>query len=180
MVTSKEIYQKIMSPKAKPPTSIETWVNLFPFLEIMDWTIVYKLPFKTVSEPYLQSFQYKVINRILNCNERLKKWNIKDSEKCDYCDNVDTIEHHLHTCEESQKIWCHLQKWLLDNLGTSLPFTVCEVMFGLTTMSSVEFNIINFLILLTKWYINRTKSQNQKLYFIDLLSVIREKIKIVT
>ena len=47
--------------KIKPPTAVESWVNLYPFLEQFDWKEIYAIPFKKTKEPYLQSFQYKII-----------------------------------------------------------------------------------------------------------------------
>ena len=56
----------------KPPTVIESWVNIYiPFLERYDWKLVYPIPCKYTKEPYFQSFQYKIINRILNTNAKL-------------------------------------------------------------------------------------------------------------
>ena len=39
---------------------------MYPFLKTIDWKDIYKISFNVIREPYLQSFQYKVINRILN------------------------------------------------------------------------------------------------------------------
>ena len=55
---------KAIESKIKPPTAQETWSE------------IYLLPYKITKEPYFQSLQYKILNRILNCNERLYKWNI--------------------------------------------------------------------------------------------------------
>ena len=84
-----------MQNKFEAPTSINTWLDRFPFLENINWRDIYELPYKTVSEPYLQSYQYKIVNRILNCNERLNKWKIKNGPECDSCGKIDTIEHRL-------------------------------------------------------------------------------------
>ena len=56
--------------------------------------------YKISNEPYLQTFQYIVINIILNLNERLFKFKIKESEIYLTCNQVDTIEHHasIITC----------------------------------------------------------------------------------
>lgn len=62
------------------------------------------MPNKISNEPYLQTFQYKVQNRILNCNERLFKFKIKESKNCSTCYQVDTIEHHLISCKSSKTI----------------------------------------------------------------------------
>ena len=70
-ITSKNINQKSVYKKIKKPTAQEMWVNIFPFLENLEWDKIYLLPYKITSEPFLQSLQYKILNRILNCNERL-------------------------------------------------------------------------------------------------------------
>ena len=129
--TSKEFYQTLVQQKQERPTAEETWISEFPFLEAADWKNIYKTPFNITSEPYLQSFQYKVLNRILNCNENLHKWKIKPDNICIYCDKIDIIEHHLYECKESKYFWERLQIWLQNNLEVSFPFTVCEIIFGI-------------------------------------------------
>ena len=42
----------------------------------------YQLPYTFIKEPFLQEFQYKVLNRIINCNDKLYIWKIKDNNKC--------------------------------------------------------------------------------------------------
>ena len=50
---------------------------------------------RILREPYLQSCQYKIINRILNCEEKLLKWKPTPDDNCTYCGLIDHIEHHL-------------------------------------------------------------------------------------
>ena len=57
----------------------------FPFLEQVNWAHLFTYMNKVTSEPYLQSFQYKITNRTLNCNYNLFKWNILDHSTCVYC-----------------------------------------------------------------------------------------------
>ena len=99
-ITNKQIYLTLISKNIKTPTSIETWINIFPFLETQDWTTIYRTSVEATEEPYLQSFQYKIINIILNCKERLYKWKITDNNKCNICNEVDSIEHHLFFCKQ--------------------------------------------------------------------------------
>ena len=81
---------------------------------------VYQLPYKIVSEPYLQSYQFKIVNQILNCNERLNKWRNKNGPECDSCGEIDTIEHRLYNCRERQKIWEGLYKWINENFDIQI------------------------------------------------------------
>ena len=78
--SNKQIVNKLLSSIIKPPTSIETWINIFPYLETEDWDPIFSRTFKTIRETSLQSFQYQILNRILNCNDRLYKWKIKNNK----------------------------------------------------------------------------------------------------
>ena len=176
---SKDIYKAIVSKKSKKPTSLDKWINAYPFLEGIDWGKVFLTGYSCNLEPYLQSFQYKIINRLLNCNENLYKWKIKNSDKCFYCPEIDTIEHHLFECSKSKKLWQELKSWMLSNLEFSFDLTICEVLFGIPTINNNNTKLFNFLIIITKYYINRTKTSEGTLYLIELLLIIREKIKMI-
>lgn len=67
----------------KPPISKETLVNIFIFLETEDWNSVFSRTCKITREAYLQSFQYKILNMLLDCNDRLYKKKIKNNNKFD-------------------------------------------------------------------------------------------------
>ena len=178
-ITNKQITNKLLINTIKPPTSIETWINIFPFLETEDWDPIFIRTFKTTKETYLQSFQYKILNRILNCKEKLYKWKIKPDNKCDDCGEVDVIEHHLYYCSTSKQFWNQLKNWMLANVGFGMELTVCEVLFGLPTHNNSDLKLTNFLILIGKWFLNNCKTQNKPLYFLDFISLIKDKIEIL-
>ena len=176
LLQNREIYIKILGPKYCEPTAVNAWIDLFPFLNDADWSKIFSLPFAIQKEPYLQTFQYKIINRLLNCNYNLKKWKLKPSNNCIYCAEIDTLEHHLFECSESQKIWKNLNKWMTQNLEFSFKFSICEIIFGLIGLNDENIKITNFLILITKFYINKNRTKEEPLYFFELLSVIRQKV----
>ena len=94
---TKDIYQELVKRFSKAPVSLNTWINLHPFLETHDWQNTYVLPYQTMREPYFQSFQFKVLHRIINCNDNLFRWKILGNPTCFYCTSADTIEHHFFT-----------------------------------------------------------------------------------
>ena len=175
-LTTKNIYETLISKKIEEGTAIEKWINRFPILHDIEWSEIYKRGFKITTEPYLQSFQYKVIQGILNCNYNLYNWTIKDSSKCLYCDETDTIEHRLYSCEQSKLFWRRLEEWITDNMECSFPLTVCEVLFGMNSNNDPNIKIINYLILIGKWYINNTKQNETALFFIDFLQIVQGKV----
>lgn len=175
-ITCKQIYHSLIDKNIQPPTAIETWVEMYPFLESQNWTQIYRLPFQITKEPYMQSFQYKILNRIINTREKLCQWKIINNNKCLYCGVVDTIEHHFINCHNSKEIWDRVRRWIKNNLNTYFRLSECEIIFGLTANDTDDMRAINFIILLTKWYINKQRSQNLEMYFFEVLQLIRSKI----
>ena len=175
-VTSKEIYQIAINKKIQEPTSLDTWLDRFPFLINLEWNKIFKLPFVTTCEPYLQSFQYKILNRILNCRDKLYTWDILKDSKCIYCDKTDTLEHHLFECEETRLFWNRLQKWMNDNLEVSISLTICEVLFGIPIPNNPDIEVINYITLIGKWYINRNRSNEEALYMLEFLEILKDKM----
>ena len=42
-LTSQHIYWELINPKSKPPSSLDIWVDLFPFLDKLDWSNIFTL-----------------------------------------------------------------------------------------------------------------------------------------
>ena len=178
--TNKNIYHKLLCNQIKPPTAVDKWINTYPFLEKEDWSPIFKRTFEVTKEPYLQSFQYKILNRILNTNENLFKWKIHNSNECRLCGEIDGVEHHLFYCKDSKLFWKRLKEWMIDNLGYGFELTVCEIIFGIPNTNNPDIKLVNFLTLLGKWYINKCKTTEKQIYFFEFLTILKNKVSIMT
>ena len=181
-VYNKEVYWEIVSANVKEPTSINNWVDLFPFLESIDWKSVFTLAYKICKEPYLQTFQYKVLNRTINCQYNLFKWHISVSSKCSYCVSIDTIEHHLYYCPISLKFWNEVSLWLYDITKVKLNLTICEIIFGISLNLHNQSDVLimfNYIILLGKWYINHCRPHQKQIDVLEFTLILKNKLKIL-
>ena len=178
--STKQIYQTLISKLSSPPTAIDKWVEIFPFMETIEWDKIFQLPYIITRESFLQTFQYKILNRIINCNHKLHIWSIRDNNKCEYCEHIDTLEHHFFWCKRTQEFWDQIRTWASDNLDTSMKLTICEVIFGINIQGNKSIDTINFLILIGKRFINKSRTNKQPLYFINFLALIKEKIQLTT
>ena len=177
---SKDINNELIARKIKPLTVIDTWLDIYPFLNDIDWSLVFKLPYKTVKEPYLQTFQYKVINRLINCNYNLHKWKIKESPTCNNCTKVtDTVEHHIYSCPKTEIFWSQLSNWIENVISVKFNFTVLEIIFGLPVYYTNDYIIkaINYILLLGKWYINKCKVKNVGTYILEFKTILNSKLQ---
>ena len=104
-------------------------------------------------------------------------WKIKDGSECDLCDRTDTIEHRMFYCIESKQIWKSIQSWTQNVLEIDIEFRISKVIFGIPLNNDPYKHLINYIILVAKWYINKIKEQLKPLYFIQLQSIITNKIE---
>ena len=65
--------------------------------------------------------------------------------------------------------------WVSSNLDTNIQFTICEIVFGITITGNSRINTINFLILIGKLFINKSRTNKQPLYFINFLALLKDK-----
>jgi len=175
-LTNKLVYNLYIEEKYENPKSQDKWIANYPILEAAEWEKIYKMPFFYCRETFLQSLQYKILHRILNCNYNLYKWGIKDTPKCDHCDSVDTLEHFLFECYKVNMFWKSIQKWLYGITGISINFTLLEVIFGF--MSDDDYCFCrNFVIFYAKKFIY-DKKQIGEFFFIEFLSQLKKTLLI--
>lgn len=124
----------------------------------------------TVSEK-LRFFQYRLLIRALKTNVHVSKWkNI--SPYCSFCKAVPEITTHLFfECQHVKKLWSLLEKWLNHFHQIRVQFNLENVI--LNNYNGRDSKIINMFILVTKHYIYKTKAQQGKLKFVNLMTEIQ-------
>ena len=179
-VQNKDIYWELMANKDLQVTAINTWIDLFPFLNDFNWHTIFYAVHKSSIETYLQSFQYKIVHRIINCKYNLYKWNIKENPFCLFCKHFNTIEHHFFLCALSKLFWENVESWLTDllKLNNRITFAICEILFGysLSKKPCATTIIINWVISLGKWFINYCRSKEKDIVFIEFQRLASSKL----
>ena len=101
---SKDFYNEYIEFNLEPASALRKWRIEYS----LDEDIFYQsLPLakQCTKEPKLLAFQFKLIHNIVNCRSNLRKWNISDSDTCEFCSHgvPDDIIHALCQCEYSTK-----------------------------------------------------------------------------
>ena len=78
----------LISKIESTPTAQNRFNAAYSDIEI-EWETVYQLPFKLTTDTKSHQFQYKLLNRVLYTNKMLFKMNIKESEKCTFCNEIE-------------------------------------------------------------------------------------------
>lgn len=78
----------------------------------VSWIAVYKNMANNCLNSSTFSQWFCAVNDILPTKQRLLTINKSETEKCDECGQVDTVEHRLTRCHGTQQIWCLVKKLL--------------------------------------------------------------------
>ena len=159
------------------PKCISKWSALYEN-EAFAWDRIFLLPYKICKNTRLQSLQYRLLHRIITCNHWLFNAKIKASPNCETCKCDDTLEHFFVQCDDVREFWTSLNRWW--NRRTSMlttPYTITDIdiLFGISTVENVLFNL-NFVLLFAKKYIHDCKMTNQNIAFLSFLVLFRQEL----
>ncbi len=113
----------------------------------------------------MQSFQYIIIHRIIPCNSWLKNITIKNSECCDFCNEINDIPHFLLLCPNFKAFWKSWAKWWFSVTKTEIRHVDHlqeNILFGFVGANGIIY-VLNYCILYGKCfiYIQRLFNQNK-------------------
>jgi hypothetical protein len=181
-VECKIIYSFLIEKKMKQLNCILKWEREFNFEEIDEtmWKDIFKNPYICTRSTYIQSIQYKIIHRIINCNKKLFEFKIKNSPNCDQCNELDDIIHFFATCNTNIIFWKNFLKWWRRISETNIYMSEKEIIegiiFGFNPINDLLI-VKNYLIYEAKYYIYTNKMKQVELSFIDFL--IRLKYRLI-
>ena len=86
---------------------------------------------------------------------------IKDTERCDYCGEIDVIEHMFVHCNRLKGFWSMVFNNIFSRTNLRIESTDQNILFGISKTDpptkSTNLNIINHIILIAKMCISKTK-----------------------
>jgi hypothetical protein len=157
---SKDIYNIILGKNhdcITPANSQDYWRNKYT-LDLEQMQLLYKLPYLATKRTNLQSLQYKILHKIINCNHWLHRITIKDTPRCRFCQENETVEHFFYGCRVTKNFWQAFQTWW--NLITGEDIKIIyekDIILGYIRESNV-FKVFNCCILIGKHMIYRQKN----------------------
>ena len=151
-VVSKAVYKELRSIVIKQPTAQSKYEAEYANV-VLDWKKIYSLPFTVAMDSKTRQFQYKILNRYLVTNVYLKKFGIKLSSDCSFCEDADeSLEHLFTSCPYVLSFWKDLSDWLND-LGVKVNLlTKADIIFGSWERKDDSF-FFNHVLLIAKQYV---------------------------
>lgn len=161
-LSSKRIYSTLILFRTQPVAAQKKWILDFPVLnnqsdQFDPWEHIYKTPFKIARETKFQSFQFKLLHRIIPCGKYLKNIRIRDSDTCDLCGGTDTLAHFFFDCPVSNQFWQSVCNWFHQQVDVRMyHISRHDFMFGVPR-GHPQYLVVNFIVLFCKFHIYRQK-----------------------
>ena len=110
-VVPKTLYRELRHRVITPPTAQLNFNTQF-VNDVLEWTEIYSLPFRTSLDTKLREFQYKLLNRCLVTNSFLNKIGIIPSPAYSFCSEMnESLEHFFICCRFTKDFWAEVIKW---------------------------------------------------------------------
>lgn len=138
------------------PKCIRKWNNIFNN-ELHAWKDIFLRPFIVCRSTRLQSFQFRLIHRIITCNHWLFNAGIKGSPNCETCNIDDTLIHFFIDCVHVENFWSNFRIWWSDvTLLPGINLSNKDLLLGITK-SEKNFLTLNYIIMLANKFIHDNK-----------------------
>jgi hypothetical protein len=177
-ISTRQLYRHLANQESLRPTSEAKWNQKLDFIidEPM-WDIIYTNYQKIVKDTTLQNFQFKITHRILACNYNLEIWNIRDNNRCDICNEVDTAEHMLIQCNNTYSFWQKIFNWWATNMKVWFEVGTYEIIFGIPNENDESIiNQLNYFTIIAKYYIYKTKKADKTLEVYEFLLDLKNRL----
>ena len=130
----------------------------------------YRNAYSATKESRLRLLQFKIIHNIFPSNLLLYRMKIKDSNKCDFCEEIATIEHMFFSCRDLKIFWNFIKSKMDAIFSQRKTINLKDALFDFhfETNTSHKVNEANHLLLLAKSCISKkqvgTRSQSPVLF----------------
>ena len=115
---------------------------------ILTLPLIYSLPYKITRSTTLQYFPYKVTHGYFPTNAHLNKIQIKDTNLCELCAEVDTLDHFFIECQEKIGFWQRFFDLFTPILNNS-QLTNSQILYGILQTDKNALSL-NWVILILK------------------------------
>ena len=153
---SRLAYHKLVEAKCNHKiSSQEKWTMVFPEACNLIWHDAYMTAIKCTKSTKLIEFQFRFLHQTLATNVSLVKMGYKNDIRCTFChEEAENFTHLFWFCRKIELFWKHLFASLKDCNCLSDDYSLNNlVVLGLKPDTSKNKAVINFVLLLARFYI---------------------------
>ena len=106
---------------------------------------------------------FQLINRYFHAPLILIS-DVRESPNCKYCGIKDSVEHYFSESERDRPFWNWFRHWINEVYACNIAFSTLDIVFGIPNLNEIKmFDIMNFCILFAKYYIQKSKKQDNEI-----------------
>lgn len=180
-VSPKQIYRAFISMMDHTSTAFGRWRDS-PDFELgiaseEEWRDVAANVYKATRDTKLQTFHFKIINRIIPCGTYLQQIRISQSDTCALCGHSDTLHHFFYDCPSNVSFWQSIFRWFARVEDLRLEeISIKHLLLGLPQLAP-NARKINAILMSVKFFIHRQRLFHQgKLELMHWLAEFRSKL----
>ena len=143
-LSSKNIYVMLSQTKSKP-ICINYWEQHLH--GIKDWYNIFMFKIKNRILNKIGHFQFNLIYNLIPCKKNLRKWNLIESDKCDFCNCLEDYNHFFVSCIKNNYFWKQIAICLDSLKYPSFHISLEQVICG-WKIDNTEYDIANIVIIL--------------------------------
>ena len=145
------------------------WITELALDDVSNWEKLYLMAKHCNANANIRFFNYLILHRTLLTNRKLYQFRLIESEKCDTCQETETILHLLVDCPGNKTLWDDMIQWIMVNVNENTILDKKSIVLGNHSNSI----ICNFILLVIKHEIYKSKWSKRKVtkhYIINKLS----------
>ncbi len=159
------------------PSALSYWST---FIGDINWEKVWLLPHKFLLTNKVKEISFKMLHRFYPTNHYIQRLKKDNDVNCKFCDSVDeTLVHLFWSCPLTRKLWSKLVRFVREHIYRQFDLCWKNVLFGFIEYDknlNSQFYLINLLVILTKFYIHRTKFSGKKPNLPELLAYLKQYV----
>ena len=159
---------------SKTPTAVQKWTSNGTKPD--SWRRIYEIPYLCTTSTRLQTLHYRIIHRYVPTKKYLVTRGLIGSPLCNYCFQVDDLQHHFFECPNIKPIWERILPQLKHKYTLLNEFVSSDtVLLGNPSAPPV----VNLIILVIKQHILNCRISSggniDRLHFEVLKSMIKNQ-----
>ena len=177
-ITCRSLYWFFIDKISETPSAVLKWRNIYgDFITDSFWKSccinVHRMSFNQ----YYQMVQFKIQHRLLNVKYYLNKCGIESTDSCDFCNEIETIDHVFLHCPFNEYFLNKCKNWLDKMTKTNFPMNECQVLFMIENDGENDIlNLYNRVFFFARIFIWTCRSDNSKPNLINFLNFLYNEI----
>ena len=169
--TAKQIRENLVESGSDTSNAIKFWSKKLGItISKNHWNVVRLC----TSETRLRLLHWKIISNIYPTNILLSKMGIKLTNRCDFCSEIDFVEHFFWSCPKVRPVWKAATDLIYKKLEVQVSLTMSDVLFGYQINNkNSRHRLINHIIIIAKMCVGMFRYGKR----LDLVSIFEREIE---